>query len=275
MTPRILDIPASFASLVDWTAQMVLDRKAPGLIIGISGTDSAIAFLACAAAMQRCGRGDRVVGVHYAKPWPPEGSSDQQMAKVLAMAPNFAWEQRILIPWLREQAPEATIVVDGSIDYRSDPHRWADLLKRSLNGAQPTQPLLTDGTFWVVGTRNATEDALLTYSNASRIASVQPLMQLWKSEILQLCTWLGVPQIAIDRSRQMDCDCGRFELAASHIEEVDAILMARGGLIDPAWPEQHLDAELLRALTAFIDEQMTYAGFKREIPYQPGLEVIR
>ncbi len=275
MNPRSIDPARTFDSLVDWTARLVAERDAPGLIMGISGTDSALAFLVCARAMERLGRGDRVMGVHYGAPWPPPGRSEAAVRGMLAMAPNFAWEQRSLMPHLAGSAPQARLVVDGSFDYRSDPHRWADLLRRSLNGALATQPLVREGTYWVVGTRNATEEALLTYSNASRIASLQPLVHLWKGEVLQLCAWLGIPRIAMERSRQVDCDCGRFELAASHIEAVDAILMARTGLIDADWPDRNIDADVLPALRAFVEEQIAYAGFKREIPYRPGAEVIQ
>ena len=274
--PRKLHPTTTFEALVSWVEMVARDRGAPGMIIGVSGTDSVLAFLACARAYERLGRPGRVLGIHYGKPWPPPGKSEAEVARMLGLAPNLNWVVRTLLPWLRVQAPGAEIIVDDGSHGGSDPLRWADLIQRSLAGARPTEPLAPEGTYWVVGTRNATEDALLTYSNASSAVSLQPLMRLWKSEVLQICTHLGVPSIAIERSRQMDCDCGRFELAASHIDEVDAILMARAGLLDPAYLVRHVEASLLGELEDFVSQQLIEAAFKREIPYTPAnSEIIR
>jgi hypothetical protein len=92
---------------------------------------------------------------------------------------------------------------------------------------------------------------------------------LWKSEILTLCTHLGVPAIALAQSRQVDCDCGRFDLAAQHIDAIDALLQARAGTRDGGALTAELGTDLTGRLQAFIDEQMAYASFKRRIPYCP------
>jgi NH3-dependent NAD+ synthetase len=166
------------------------------------------------------------------------------------------------------------VLVDDSIDFTCDYQRWASLFRSSLSGASRTEMLDGGNHYWVVGTRNATEEALGTYSNISGAVSLQPLVNLWKSDVLAICRALGVPQLAIDKSRQVDCDCGRYDLAADHIEEVDAILMARAGQLSPAYLAAHIAPELLARLQAFVDEQLGYGGFKKQIPYIPDADLV-
>lgn len=266
--PRALDPARAFEELVSWIARMAAERECPGLVVGISGTDSALAFLAAARAFERLGRPERVLGIHYAAPWPGQ-RTEAEIAKALRLAPDFAWVQRTLMPWLAEQAPGAALEVDASIPWRSDHHRWAALFERSLAGNVPNMPLEKDGTYWVMGTRNRTEEALGTYGALSAAASVQPLVGLWKSEVLRLCGHLGVPAIAVERSRQVDCDCGRFELASEHIEEVDWILMSQHGLLEWDWIEARVAPDLSARLEGFVDEQQRQSNFKALVPYRP------
>jgi NH3-dependent NAD+ synthetase len=209
------------------------------------------------------------LGVHYAKSWPPAGKTAEQVERMLELNPNMEWMQLSVMPWLAAQIPGAQLVIDPGIDASSDHQRWSALMSRALAGADPRQPLETAGTYWVVGTHNATERALMTYSNISCAVSVQPLVGLWKSDVLAICHWLGVPEIAIERSRQADCDCGRFDTAAAHIAEVDAILMCRAGDMPRSWLQAGVEPALLETLEAFVEEQIRYAGFKASIPYSP------
>jgi NH3-dependent NAD+ synthetase len=262
---------AKFDALVDWAEQLINREKAPGFIVGISGTDSVLAFLVCYRALKRTGRQDRLIGVHYGAPFPPLERTAEQIAKALEISPSYRWVPRILLPWLQEQAPEATISVDSSIDVASDQFRWADIFRRSVNSAAAKDSLDASEAFWVVGTRNATEDALGTYSNLSKAASLQPLIHLWKSDILSICEWLGVPRIAVEQSRQADCDCGRYDLAAAHISEIDAILRDQA---DEPVPEiadmkRAVGTDVWQRLIAFVLEQKAFGGFKKRIPYMP------
>lgn len=271
--PRRLDPEASFNALVDWVHDLARERNAPGMVVGISGTDSLLAFLACAKGYERLGKPDRVMGVHYGKPFPPTDRTPEQIAHILKISPAFNWVSRIVMPWLQTQAPAVKLITDDSFDTHNDHKRWAALFSASLDGADPRQPLDAQNTYWVVGTRNATENMLGTYSNLSMAASVQPLIHLWKSEILQICAHLNVPQIARDQSRQVDCDCGRFDLAADHIEEVDAILMERANQLSPAYLRDKLSPDIYKRLNDFVDEQIAYAAFKKKIPYTPSVNV--
>jgi hypothetical protein len=269
LSPRALDPAATFAALVGWTQQLIVEKNAPGFILGLSGTDSILTFLVCATAFEMLGRPGRVVGVHYGPDFPPADKTPEEIEKILSFNPSYRWAPRVVLPWLRAQAPGAQVLVDTETDYRDDYRRWADLFRRSLNGALKTEPLPAGENFWVAGTRNATEQALATYSNISGAVSVQPILGLWKSEVLKLCQYLGVPTIAMEQSRTVDCDCGRFDVAAKHIEEVDWVVMAREGLVSEAWLAGALKPDLRAKLEAFVDEQLRYAGFKKEIPYAP------
>lgn len=269
----VLSIAASsdplsvFDDHVAWMKDLIIGKKMPGAIIGISGTDSILSFLICAHAFTELGQGDRVLGVHYGAPFPPVDKTEEQLIKILSVNPSYRWVARSIIPWLREKAPRAQIVTDDSIDFSDDHQRWASLMRSSLSGAARTDMLDANNCYWVVGTRNATEQALGTYSNISGAVSVQPIIDLYKSDVLKLCAALGVPQLAIDKSRQVDCDCGRYDLAADHIDEVDMLIKLRAGEVTQDMI--FMPADLREKLEAFIEQQMNYAGFKTHIPYCP------
>lgn len=222
--PREIDPAQTFDALVQWVHdEIIIKRGAPGLVVGISGTDSIVAFLACAKAFEMAGKPNRVAGVHYA---PSEDFLDETPS-----ASAHLWFKNEVIPWLRKKAPQAQILVDTSIDFRRDGLRWGALMDWSVIQNPATRAMRpAQEQFWVVGTRNASEEALFTYSNASRMASVQLLTHLWKSEILKISKYLGAPEIAIDKSCDVDCACGRMRLPAHHIPEVDALLMVRQGM---------------------------------------------
>lgn len=258
---------ARFNGLVAWVKDLIVSKKMPGAIVGISGTDSILAFLICARAFAELGKADRVLGVHYGAPFPPADKTPEQLEKILSVNPSYRWVARSIVPWLRDKAPGAIVTVDDSIDFTDDHQRWASLMRSALSGASRTEMLDAANCYWVVGTRNATEQALGTYSNISGAVSLQPLIGLYKSDILKICAGLGVPQLAIDKSRQVDCDCGRYDLAADHIDEVDLLIKLRAGEV--AAEAVNIDADLREKLEAFIDQQCDYAGFKTQIPYCP------
>ncbi len=272
--PRHLDPAKAFEALAGWLARFIEEKNIPGAIVGISGTDSILAFLICTKAFEKAGKQDRVIGIHYGAPFPPVDKSEEELKRILDINPGYRWVARSVVPWLQAQAPQAKVIVDSSIDHNDDYQRWAALFRSSLNGASRTEPLPEGSNYWVVGTRNATEDALGAYSNISGAVSLQPLLGLWKSEILKICSALGVPPAALEKSRQVDCDCGRFDIAANHIDEVDAVLMTRSGLLPRGWIEKNIASELLAQLEKFVDEQIAYAKFKKDIPYKPPADIL-
>ncbi|MGQ0527990.1 MAG: hypothetical protein ACT4OY_08200 [Alphaproteobacteria bacterium] len=239
--------------------------------------------LACAKAYEELGKPERVLGVHYGSSWPP---SDEIVEKAMELfevntideliteVPSFRWLPRIFIPWLQAQAPGSLIEIDNSFDTERDPLRWGHLFDRSLNGANPKEAMPEGSNYWVVGTRNASEQELSTYSSMSMSASVQPIIHLWKSEVLAICADLGMPEVALQKSCEPDCNCGRFNLPAQHIREIDLILMAQKGDLDPSYLEKNIEPILLRNLCNFVVQQKLEAGFKKEIPYIPPEDMV-
>lgn len=97
---------------------------------------------------------------------------------------------------------------------RDEEVRWADFLTRSLR---------LKG--WLVGSRNQTEDLLGTYSLASRVATYLPLVNTWKTDVMDLCRFVGVPEEILASSLKADPDCGRpSELVAIPYRRIDAFL---------------------------------------------------
>ena len=111
--------------------------------------------------------------------------------------------------------------------------RWARFLAMSLENRA-----------WLVGSRNRVEDLLGTYSLASRVATYLPLVNIWKTEVLDLCRLIGVPEPILESSLRADPDCGRPpELAEIPIWKIEMYLRRYianetdfqwGGILSPA-----------------------------------------
>ena len=266
--PRTIDPAKTFDALVQWFHDEILIKKeAPGLIVGLSGTDSLVAFCAAAKALEKVGKADRMLGVHFA---PSEDFLyDHPEAEV------HLWFRDQVLPWLRKQAPNAKVVVDTSIDWRCDGLRWGSLMDLSVVSDERGRHIRSpEEQYWVVGTRNLTENVLYNYSNASMAVSLQPLIFLWKSEILQISEYLGAPQIAITKSCETDCICGRMRLASNHIRQVDEVLMNCRGELSSKYIEEHIPSVLYKQLRTFINTQLDKNKFKTSIPYIPNPNVF-
>lgn len=244
-----------FDEVVQWIYEdIVVSRKAPGLLVGLSGTDSIVAFLAAYKALEKAGKQSRLMGVHFA---PSEDFIyDTPGAEI------YLWFCNEVVPWLRAVAPYATVAVDTSIDWRCDGLRWgrlADMSMVSDNGRRSIRA--PEDQYWVMGTRNRTEDVLRNYSNASTIASLQPIIGLFKSDILDISTELSVPQVAINMSCQADCICGRDQLGAAYVREIDIILHGQDN--------HKIPIGLRLTLEKLVRDKIDKNRFKDEIPYRP------
>lgn len=248
-----MDSAAKFDSVVQWLHDdIIIAKKAPGFIVGLSGTDSIVAFLAAYKAFEKVGRPERVMGVHFAP--------SRDFLEDYPEAQAHTWFSKQVIPWLKTQAPKADFVVDTSIDWRFDGLRWGMLADMSVIASSPRRMRYSEEKYWVVGTRNRTEDVLFNYSVASTVASIQPIIRLWKSEIMDICEYLQVPKLVIDKSCEADCICGREQLRAVYGRELDALL------IDPNTP---MAPDLKNRLINYINERVTKGSFKLHIPYEP------
>lgn len=267
-TPRNINLAKTFDNLVKWFHdEMIVQKQAPGFLIGLSGTDSLVAFCAAAKALEMAGKGDRMLGVHFA---PSEDFLyDHPEAEV------HLWFRDQVLPWLTKEFPNAKIVVDTSIDWRCDGLRWGALMDMSVVSNDRKRTMrLPEEQYWVVGTKNRTEELLFTFSNASTAVSLQPLTSLWKTEILQLAEYLGIPQIAIAKSCETDCICGRERLAATHLKEIDYLLMYRQGELAESYIVNNIPTELRSILYKYINNQVDKGWFKINIPYMPLLTSV-
>ena len=225
----------------------------PGFIIGLSGTDSIVAFAILSSALARAsgkfGTPYRLVGIHYVNP--------------LRHPSTF---QRLALPWLAERYPTTEIIVTEPLGGNQDQQRWADLQLRSVNFVRRTEDGISitarpeKDRYWVAGTINATEHALGKHSVLANAVSMQPIRSLWKSDVMRACEALEVPQEIIDNARLPDCMCGRDEIAAEHIELIDDILRHRFD------PRAH-DPELMITLMGWISDRKREGGFRQRIPY--------
>jgi hypothetical protein len=222
----------------------------PGFIVGLSGTDSLVAFEVLSQGLKRMGMEDRLYGVHYFTEGKKPGA--------------FSIEA---MPWLRERYPKARLINAVPLGGNQDPQRWADLQLRALydisicsNMEVCLEPHGEGRNYWVAGTINATEHALGKHSIGANAVSLQPIRSLWKSDVLEACVAIGVPKIIVDNAYLPDCLCGRDEIAAKHIELIDEILRYQ---IDV---NKH-DAELIMMLMQWVSDRKREGGFRSRIPY--------
>ena len=138
--------------------------------------------------------------------------------------------------------------------------RWATMLTLSRRRG-----------LWLVGTRNRTEEALGTYSMASRLAAYIPLAGLWKSEILDLCRVAAVPAEVIASSLRADPECGRpTELAEIPVGRIDLFLRVKEGEL----PEESLTA-LGGAEIRYLEKIYQANRFKKLLPTRaPRFEAV-
>ena len=113
-----MDTARSSDALVQWFTNLIVRHNAPGFLIGLSGTDSLVTFLAAGKAFEKVGRPNRVLGVHFAP--------SEDFLYDHPEAETHLWFREEVIPWLKTQLPGAEVVVDTSIDWRCDGLRWGD-----------------------------------------------------------------------------------------------------------------------------------------------------
>lgn len=266
-TPREINAQETFDRLVSWIERKIRADNIPGIIVGVSGTDSVLTFLACYHAYKRLGKPERALAVNFVH---HETRADGPAIKCETGDKNWFADQ--VMPWLKEAAPGASFEINESIPFSDDNQRWGHLFSRALQEVAAHQDL--GGRYhYVAGTRNHTEKILGTYTLISKNPSLQPIEHLYKTEVLKICRYLGVPQIALDKSREIDCACGRFEIQAHHVDELDAFIMTEKGEIAPAYLDT-IDPNILMAVREFYVEETMRNAFREEIPYRAPADII-
>jgi NAD+ synthase len=119
----------------------------------------------------------------------------------------------------------------------------------------------------VIGTSNKTE-ALLGYGTlyGDMAAALQPIGDLYKSQLREVAEILGVPQQILDKPPSADLWPGQTdegELGASY-EDLDRILYA---LVDRRWtPERCVRAGLPASLVQRVASTVARMEYKRQLP---------
>lgn len=229
--PRI-DANVAVAWLIAFLRdEMCVRRGIERAVIGLSGgVDSAVTAYLCARAL-----GARSV---YGVRMPYKTSSPQSLTDAQLVIDDLGIESRTI---------EITDAVDGYL--RHEPE--ADARRRGNVMARVRMLVLFDQSAKLdalpVGTGNKTERLLGYFTwHADDTPPVNPLGDLFKSQVWELARYLGVPQRLIDKAPTAD-------LEANQTDEADlGITYARA------------DAILSRLLLGYSDEQLIEHGFGEE-----------
>lgn len=254
--PRQINPQKSFESIVSWIESNARDEHAPGAIVGISGTDSILTFLAAAKAYKNLNKPSRILGVHF------------------GVQSQFNWVATSIIPWLEAQAEGARFEVTDLGDNNKNDHvRWGTLFGRAVDETDDNNSL-SSSHYFPLGTRNATENYLGTYSQISKAVSLLPIIDFYKSEVLEICEHLGVPDIAMQKSCEIDCDCGRFDVAANHMQEVDWFIMKQKGAVSKEFFDQNVSQDVQAAVMEYVMEERSRNEFRNKTPYTPSQSLV-
>jgi NH3-dependent NAD+ synthetase len=212
--------------IIDWLRGLPLPKG--GLLVPVSGgTDSALCFSICSKAYP-----GRVLGVYV------DGGKSIRESK-----------------WFSSVGQMMTIHQSEITGVDPETVRWAMFLTLSaeLNRA-------------LVGSRNRSEDEFGTYSLASRVATILPLVQMWKSDVIRHARYFGVPESVIASSSRADPDCGRpQQMADISLEKIDTFLKMKAG-------EQGVSASyrLTDEEYSYLDGIYRHNSFKSRLPYRYG-----
>jgi NAD+ synthase len=229
------------------------------LVVGLSGgVDSAtVAFLAARAVGP-----DNLLAVRM----PYRTSSAESEADAMRVVSALG---------CRTERVEISAMVDPMLGLVGDPEQSpaGDVLnvRRGNVLARQRMMVLYDRSAafdaLVVGTSNKTE-ALLGYGtlHGDMAAAIQPIGDLYKSQLRAVASCLGVPEQILDKPPSADLWPGQTdegELGASY-DEIDRILYA---LVDRRWSAGRcvaagLDAHLVR----WTAERVARTEFKRQLP---------
>ena len=151
--PRKINAGETFQRVVSWLRNRAVKDKMPGIIVGVSGTDSLVVFLAAYAAYKELGRPAAVMAVNFVHPGTLKKAAD---GGVSCSADNDKnWFAQHIMPWLKQVAPGASYVLDDSIEFSDDNKRWGNIFSRAISDTELNHGML--GKYRLVaGTRNRT-----------------------------------------------------------------------------------------------------------------------
>jgi NH3-dependent NAD+ synthetase len=113
----------------------------------------------------------------------------------------------------------------------------------------------------LVGSRNRTEDTFGTFSHASKVCSFLPLVNIWKSQVMELSEHIDMPDEILASSKRADPECGRPKrMSDIAFKTVDYFLQAKLGDKDtssfPGSSEQ----------LAYLEDVYAHQAYKKNLP---------
>lgn len=193
--------------------ELAVRRSMPRAVIGLSGgVDSAVTAFLCARAL-----GPENV---HAIAMPYATSSPQSLSDARAVVDALGIHFRTI---------EITAAVDGYLQYEPDanPRRRGNVMARTRMLVLFDQSAKLEAL--PVGTGNKTERMLGYFTwHADDTPPVNPIGDLFKTQVWALARYLGVPQALIDKAPSADLEAGQTDEADLGITyaRADAILAA-------------------------------------------------
>jgi NAD+ synthetase len=211
--------------------ELIVRRKVPRAVVGLSGgVDSAVTTFLCARALGA----ENVYAVRM--PYATSSAASLQDAGLVIDA--LAISSRTI---------EITAAVDGYLQYEPDasPRRRGNVMARTRMVVLFDQAAKFDAL--PIGTGNKTERLLGYFTwHADDTPPVNPLGDLFKTQVWALARYLGVPQRLIDKAPSADLEVGQTD------ENDLGITYARA------------DAILAQLLLGYSDAQLVERGFSAD-----------
>lgn len=225
------------------------------LVIGLSGgvDSSAVAYLAARAI-----GADNLLAIRM----PYRTSSEASETDALRVVDDLG---------CRTERVEITPMVEPMLELVSDDDPKALNVRRGNVMARQRMIVLYDRSAafdaLVIGTSNKTE-ALLGYGTlfGDMAAALQPIGDLYKSQLRAVATELGVPAEIVAKPPSADLWPGQTdegELGRTY-EDLDRALYA---LVDRRWTiDRCVDAGMARDLVEWVERRVAQMEFKRQLP---------
>lgn len=226
------------------------EAESRGVVLGVSGgVDSAVCAYLCARALGP----DRVAGLLL----PYRTSSPDSVEHAQLVVSELG---------IKSETVDITPMLDAYFGVRSD----ADKVRTGNKMARERMSILFDFAkqlkALVVGTGNKTEYMLGYFTIYGDGAyALNPIGDLYKTEVWQLAEHLGVPDVIIRKPPSADLWKGQTdedELGITYAQ-ADAIVLR---LVEEGVPAADLTGEFDPGIVGKIADRIEHTGFKRRMP---------
>ena len=251
LQPPTIDVAVTAQWLTSFLRdELIVRRKIPRAVVGLSGgVDSAVTAYLCARAL-----GPKNV---YAIRMPYATSSSSSLADAQLVVDALGIEGRTV---------EITAAVDGYLQFEPE----AGARRRGNVMARVRMVVLFDQSAKYealpVGTGNKTERLLGYFTwHADDTPPVNPIGDLFKTQVWALARYLGVPQALIDKAPSADLEAGQTDEADLGITyaRADAVLAALLlGYSDAQLVERGFSVDEVALIRARVDG----THWKRHLP---------